>query len=62
MSVDAAKLKKGDRIRLKDATVLTVSGAYMSTDGLIITAKPSDQGIYARNCKPEDIVEVVPKG
>jgi hypothetical protein len=57
--VDVLKLRKGRKIIIKGGEVLIVQGAYMSSDGVTITAKDSPASIVARNVPLEQIESVI---
>lgn len=47
--MDALDLRKGCKITLKTGETLIVHGAYMSSEGVVITAKPDPSTLVARN-------------
>lgn len=57
--VDVLKLRKGKTITLKSGERLIIQGAYMSGDGVVITAKSDPAQTVARNIPLEQIVEVL---
>lgn len=57
--VDVLKLRKGKWIMLKSGEKLVIQGAYMSADGVIITAKPDPAAVVARNVPLDQIVTVL---
>ena len=57
--IDLKKLKPNVKVRLLDGTLLEIRGSYMSTSGLILTAKSRPGSIVDRNIPVEDIVEVI---
>lgn len=61
MSLDVNDIRKGAKIRVKDGRVLTVRGSFLSTSGLVITAKDGNQAID-QNVPLQDIEEVVKEG
>ena len=56
--VDLSVVKLGTKIKLLDGTVLTVRGSYMSSDGIVLTAREGTGGIVDRNVPIGDVVEV----
>ena len=60
--IDPAALVKGNKVRLKDGSVTTIFGAYMSPTGLVITTKQSPDLVCERNVPVEQIEEVVSAG
>lgn len=59
MSVDASKLKKGVKIRLETGEVLIVRGCYMSTTGIMVTAKDNPSTATDRNVPIQAVREIV---
>ena len=57
MSVDATEIKKGVKIKVKGKT-FTVKGSFMSTDGIVVTAKEGSN-LFDHSIPLKDIEEVV---
>ena len=57
--IDLKKLKPNVKVRLLDGSMLEIRGSYMSSNGLILTAKSRPGSIVDRNIPVEDIVEVI---
>lgn len=56
--IDVLKLRKGKTITVKGGEKLIIQGAYMSGDGVVITAKSDPAQTVARNI-PLDWIESV---
>jgi hypothetical protein len=56
--IDVLELRKGKWITTRDGDVLIIQGAYMSGDGVVITAKADPAATVARNVPLEMILEV----
>lgn len=61
MSVDVNEILKGVKIKVKDGRVLTVRGCYLSTSGLVITAKDGNM-IVDQNIPLRDVEAIVKEG
>ena len=61
MSVNVDEVLKGKKIRVKDGRVLTVRGCYLSTTGLVITAKDGNM-VVDQNIPFKDVLEIVTEG
>ena len=59
MSIDISTIKPGVKIRTSDGKLLTVRGSYMSSDGLLFTAKSDGKHITDRNIKASEVIEVI---
>ena len=57
--IDPSQVKPGTKIKMTDGQVLAVTGAYMSTDGIVFRAKMDPGNLCERNCPLADIVEIV---
>ena len=58
MSVDLMTIKPGMKISTKDGATLIVRGSYMSSDGLVFTARKDERSKVERNVLASDIVAV----
>lgn len=58
VEIDVLQLRKGRKIVLKTGETLVVQGAYMSSDGVVITAKDNHASLVARNVPLAQIAEV----
>lgn len=61
MSVEAGEIQKGVKVRVKDGRVLTVRGCYLSTSGIVVTAKDGNQ-IVDQNIPLRDVESIVKEG
>lgn len=57
--IDSNSIKAGTRIKMEDGQVLTVTGAYMSVEGLVFRGKADPGNLCERNCPLALIVEVI---
>lgn len=60
--IDPAQLVKGNRVKLNDGTLTYIFGAYMSSNGLVITTKESPDQLVERNVPVDKIAEVISAG
>lgn len=58
---DITQIKKGVKIKVKDGRILTVRGCYLSTDGVVVTAKDGEM-LVDQNIPFKDVLEVVTEG
>ena len=58
MSVDLMTIKPGMTISVKDGSRLVVRGSFMSSDGLMFTARKDESSKVDRNVPASDIVAV----
>jgi hypothetical protein len=57
--IDATQVKQGTKIRMVDGQVISVTGAYMSTDGIVFRGKSDPGNLCERNCLLSDIQEII---
>ena len=60
--IDLKKLKPNSKVRLLDGSILEIRGSFMSTTGLVFTAKSKPGSIVDRNIHVEDVAEVIEAG
>lgn len=59
MSVDAALIKAGARVKTRDGREGTVKGSYMSSEGIVLTVQCGGNPIVCDNVPFGDVVAVV---
>ena len=57
--IDASLVKPGTVILMSDDQKITVTGAYMSTDGIVFRGKSDPGTLCERNCPLADIKTIV---
>lgn len=58
MSVEASQIRKGQKIRLENGRVLVVRGSFLSTEGIVITAREG-QAQFDWSIPLKDIKEII---